>query len=156
MGRSTEAERGSQAAKPRRERRDGESVKRPNHVDAHVARRMRLRRVLLGLSQEELAKRLGLTPQQVQKYEAGETRISASRLYAIAGHLAVSLTWFFEELEADGPDGAPETPAGTPDISELMGRREARELVQAYFSIADARVRRKVLEMADLLRKNER
>ena len=79
------------------------SSKKPTHVDEHVGKRLRLRRNLLGLSQDELAKRLGLTSQLIQKYEAGETRISASRLYAIAVQLAVPITWFFDELEGNPP-----------------------------------------------------
>jgi ribosome-binding protein aMBF1 (putative translation factor) len=81
------------------------SSKKPTHVDEHVGKRLRLRRNLLGLSQDELARRLGLTSQLIQKYEAGETRISASRLYGIAGQLAVPITWFFDELE--GKAGVP-------------------------------------------------
>src|SRR5215475_12108612 len=76
------------------------SSKKPTHVDEHVGKRLRLRRNLLGLSQDELAKRLGLTSQLIQKYEAGETRISASRLYGMAVQLAVPITWFFDELES--------------------------------------------------------
>ena len=75
------------------------SSKKPTHVDEHVGKRLRLRRNLLGLSQDEIARRLGLTSQLIQKYEAGETRISASRLYSIAVQLAVPITWFFDELE---------------------------------------------------------
>ena len=75
------------------------SSKKPNHVDQHVGTRLRLRRNLLDLSQDELARRLGLTAQLIQKYEAGETRISASRLYEISNQLAITITWFFEGLD---------------------------------------------------------
>lgn len=131
------------------------SARRPNHVDAHVSRRLRLRRVLLGLSQDELARRLGITAQQVQKYEAGETRISASRLHAIARLLSVEISFFFEELEdreAGAPDAAQTAQAGKADLGDLMARREARELVESYFAITDERLRRKVLGMLELLR----
>lgn len=138
----------------------GSPTKKPNHVDRHVGKRVRLRRSLLGLSQEELARLLAITAQQIQKYETGETRVSASRLYEIAQQLGVPITWFFQELE-DTPPGRPAkkpvTPAGRGEathIADLMGRREARDIVQAYFNIPDERLRRKLLQMASLLTKD--
>jgi transcriptional regulator with XRE-family HTH domain len=129
------------------------SSKKPTHVDEHVAGRLRLRRNLLGLSQDELARRLGLTSQLIQKYEAGETRISASRLYSIAAQLAVPITWFFEGLEdKKKPSVEAEQASGTQDWSELVNKRESRQLLELYFGIADERLRRKVLEVAQLLK----
>ena len=130
------------------------SSKKPNHVDQHVGRRLRLRRNLLDLSQDELARRLGLTAQLIQKYEAGETRISASRLYDVAAQLAVPITWFFEELAEKRRISAPLDQAAekTPNWSELVNRRESRQLLELYFGIPDERLRRKVLEVAQLLR----
>jgi len=130
------------------------SSKKPNHVDQHVGKRLRLRRSLLDLSQDELARRLGLTAQLIQKYEAGETRISASRLYDVATQLAVPITWFFEELAEKGCVSAPLDQAigKTPHWSELVNRRESRQLLELYFGIADERLRRKVMEVAQLLR----
>jgi transcriptional regulator with XRE-family HTH domain len=131
------------------------SVKKPNDVDAHVGRRLRARRQLVGWSQEELAKRLGLTAQQVQKYEAGETRVSASRLYEVARHLGCPITYFFQEINADtvADDEAVIVQAAEPEdpLGALMGTREAREIVEAYFNIPDRRLRKKLLEMAGLL-----
>jgi transcriptional regulator with XRE-family HTH domain len=132
------------------------SSKKPNHVDQHVGKRLRLRRNLLDLSQDELAKRLGLTAQLIQKYEAGETRISASRLYDVAKQLAVPITWFFEELEKELPPAAPEQPAEkTLHWSELVTKPESRQLLELYFGIDDQRLRRKVMEVAQLLRVRE-
>jgi transcriptional regulator with XRE-family HTH domain len=130
------------------------SSKKPNHVDQHVGKRLRLRRNLLDLSQDELARRLGLTAQLIQKYEAGETRISASRLYDIAMQLAVPITWFFEELEDKKRSAAPpkSSPEKTPHWSELVTKRESRQLLELYFGIPDERLRRKVMEVAQLLR----
>ena len=130
------------------------SSKKPNHVDQHVGKRLRLRRNLLDLSQDELARRLGLTAQLIQKYEAGETRISASRLYDVAMQLAVPITWFFEELDekkrpAAAQGTVPETKA---HWSELVTKRESRQLLELYFGIPDERLRRKVMEVAQLLR----
>jgi transcriptional regulator with XRE-family HTH domain len=130
------------------------SSKKPNHVDQHVGKRLRLRRNLLDLSQDELARRLGLTAQLIQKYEAGETRISASRLYEIAVQLAVPITWFFEELEDKKRRAAPPEPSleQTQHWSELVTKRESRQLLELYFGIPDERLRRKVMEVAQLLR----
>jgi transcriptional regulator with XRE-family HTH domain len=129
------------------------SPKKPNYVDEHVAKRLRLRRNLLGLSQDELARRLNLTPQLIQKYETAETRISASRLYDIAAQLAVPITWFFEDLKDKRPaSGAPASPAVTQDWSELVTKRESRQLLELYFGISDERLRRKVMEVAQLLK----
>jgi transcriptional regulator with XRE-family HTH domain len=127
------------------------SSKKPNHVDQHVGKRLRLRRNLLDLSQDELARRLGLTPQLIQKYEAGETRISASRLYEIAGQLAVPITWFFDELE-DKIQPPEQSLESIPDWGDLATKRESRRLLELYFGIPDERLRRKVMEVAQLLR----
>jgi transcriptional regulator with XRE-family HTH domain len=132
------------------------SSKKPTHVDEHVGRRLRLRRNLLGLSQDELARRIGLTSQLIQKYEAGETRISASRLYGIAMQLAVPITWFFDELESKKRSSteARQT-AEAQDWSELVTKRESRQLLELYFGIADERLRRKLMEVAQLLKTTE-
>ena len=128
------------------------SSKRPNHVDRHVAKRLRIRRNLLDLSQDDLARRLGLTSQLIQKYEAAETRISASRLYEIAAQLGVPIIWFFEELEENKrPFIQPEQDSETANWSELVTKRESRELLEVYFGIGDERLRRKVMEVAQLL-----
>ena len=132
------------------------SSKKPNHVDQHVGTRLRLRRNLLDLSQDDLARRLGLTAQLIQKYEAGETRISASRLYEIANQLAVPITWFFDEIDAKASAAAQETSnEQTADFSELVTKRESRQLLELYFGISDERLRRKVLQMAELLRSRD-
>ena len=113
---------------------------------------MRLRRNLLGLSQDELAKRLGLTSQLIQKYEVGETRISASRLYGIAVQLAVPITWFFDELEdKKRPSIHSKQTSEAQDWTELVTKRESRQLLELYFGISDERLRRKLMEVAQLL-----
>ena len=129
------------------------SSKKPNHIDEHVAKRLRLRRNLVDLSQDELARRLGLTSQLIQKYEAGETRISASRLYSIAVQLAVPITWFFDELEGKKrPSAESKQTSEAQDWSELVTKRESRQLLELYFGIADERLRRKLMEVAQLLK----
>jgi transcriptional regulator with XRE-family HTH domain len=129
------------------------SSKKPNHVDRHVAKRLRLRRNLLDLSQDDLARRLGLTSQLIQKYEAAETRISASRLYEIAAQLGVPITWFFEELEESKRSFIqPDQDSEADNWSELVTKRESRELLELYFGIGDERLRRKVMEVAQLFK----
>lgn len=134
------------------------SPKKPTHVDQHVADRLRLRRILLGLSQDDLAQRLGLTAQQIQKYEAGKTRISASRLYDLSLQLAVPITWFFEDLEEHTPRDTMAKDAELSErvnVHELMTRHEARQLVELYFGIRDEHLRSKVMEVAELLQRSK-
>jgi transcriptional regulator with XRE-family HTH domain len=151
------------SSKPNQKLAGSALSKKPNRVDQHVARQMRLRRVLLGMSQEDLAQRLGGSPQQVQKYEAGETRISASRLYEIGQQLGVPITWFFNDLDDTSglqvaEPGQMPAPVGKqqPHIADLMASREARDLVTTYFGISDPRLRKKLLEMAGLLTNREK
>ena len=124
----------------------------PNPIDAHVGARVRLRRTLLGLSQEKLGQALGLTFQQVQKYERGVNRIGASRLYSLSRVLDVPITFFYEDLPAAlamgarRPTGLAEQAAANYD-ADPMSNRETMELVKAYYRIEDPKKRRKVLEM---------
>ncbi len=104
----------------------------PHPVDVHVGGRVRLRRTLLGMSQTELAGALGLTFQQVQKYESGFNRISASRLYHLSHTLDVPVEYFFEELDEEGSSSSPD---------DAMLKRETLELVRAYYRIRDPKVR---------------
>ena len=125
----------------------------PNAIDVHVGLRVRLRRTLLGLSQEKLADALGLTFQQVQKYERGVNRVSASRLYSLSKVLDVPITFFFEDIPAAiagqvrrQPPGLAEPAAAHYDAGP-MSNRETMELVRAYYRIGDTRKRRKVLDL---------
>jgi transcriptional regulator with XRE-family HTH domain len=122
----------------------------PNPVDIHVGSRVRLRRTLLGLSQERLADALGLTFQQVQKYERGANRIGASRLHQLSHILEVPVSFFFEEM-GTGP-GTTEAGAGTDEQPsgfnhDPMAKRETLELVRAYYRIPDEKVRKRIFEM---------
>jgi transcriptional regulator with XRE-family HTH domain len=116
-----------------------------------------LRRTLIGMSQEQLAAALNITFQQVQKYERGTNRISASRLYQASRTLGVPVAWFFEEMteqtaaaSATAAVVAGERAASDPDRRLL--RRETLELVRAYYGISDARLRRRLYEMAKAMR----
>lgn len=101
----------------------------PHPIDVHVGARVRMRRKLLGFSQEKLADQLGLTFQQVQKYERGANRVSASKLYEIGQALDAPVSYFFEGLDQAE---APEEPAA---ISEFFGAPGAMDLVQAYLVV---------------------
>ena len=125
---------------------------RSNAVDAHVGRRIRLRRTLLGMSQERLAEALGLTFQQVQKYEKGVNRVGASRLFDLARVLEVPIGYFFDDM----PDGPKQDPSGLAAAAsnpayEQSVKRETLDLVRAYYAIRDPQVRRRVYDLAKVL-----
>jgi len=109
----------------------------PSPIDVHVGRRIRLRRTLLGMSQEKLGKAIGLTFQQVQKYEHGANRVGASRLFRIAQVLGVPISFFFDEIPAEAP--------GT--LSDAGKSPETLELARRYRRIAEPKVRRRVLDL---------
>jgi transcriptional regulator with XRE-family HTH domain len=123
---------------------------KPNPVDIHVGSRVRLRRTLLGMSQEKLGDALGLTFQQVQKYERGANRIGASRLYDLSRVLDVPVAYFFEEFgDVPALSGASETV--DPYQPNPMMKRETLELVRAYLRIADPQIKRRVFELTKAL-----
>lgn len=131
-----------------RSKKNSFPVRKPNDVDAHVGARLRQRRMLLGISQEQLAEMLGLTFQQVQKYERGTNRVSASRLFQLARALETPITWFFDEM---GPERAAEKAEVGDEDYDPMSRRETLELVRVYSRIDDRKVRKKLYEMAKAL-----
>ncbi len=121
----------------------------PNPIDIHVGSRVRLRRTLLGMSQEKLGEALGLTFQQVQKYERGVNRIGSSRLFHLSQILDVPVSFFFDDmppLETGGPPGFRE---GTtqPFEKDPLVKRETLELVRAYYRITDPAARKRVFEL---------
>lgn len=126
--------------------------KSPNPIDVHVGGRVRMRRMLVGMSQEKLGDSLGLTFQQVQKYEKGANRIGASRLYQIARVLGVPIEFFYDGVAADeqGAEGFAESDAGHFEI-DMLSTSEGIQLNSAFFSIRDPRVRKKVLELVKAL-----
>lgn len=130
----------------------------PNPVDVHVGSRVRLRRTLLGLSQEKLGEAVGLTFQQIQKYERGANRIGASRLFEFSRILDVPVSFFFDDmtdrLKGDfGPmaaAGVAEPPQSALEPDPLT-RRETLELVRAYYRISDPQVRKRLFELTKSL-----
>jgi transcriptional regulator with XRE-family HTH domain len=115
----------------------------PDPVDLHVGVRIRTRRLLLGMNQETLANALGLTFQQVQKYEGGANRVSASRLAQMAEVLGVPVAYFFNDLDSIGDEVASEEV----ELRELLQRPEAIELIRWYYAIPIVEVRQQFLEM---------
>lgn len=129
---------------------------KPNPVDVHVGGRVRLRRTLLGLSQEKLGEAIGLTFQQVQKYERGANRIGASRLWDLSRVLDCPVAYFFEEMEDDVQAASPRnlterTTEPEQRDADPMSKRETLELVRAYYKITDPHVRRRIYELAKSL-----
>ncbi|MTD94612.1 helix-turn-helix domain-containing protein [Hyphomicrobium sp. xq] len=124
------------------------SSRRANPVDVHVGARVRLRRMLLGMSQEKLGEHLGLTFQQIQKYEKGINRIGASRLFDLSQVLGVPVQFFYEELAVAGTaaGGFAERPAESYAV-EFLGSREGLELNKAFARITDPRVRRSIVDL---------
>ena len=125
--------------------------KAPNPTDKHVGARVRMRRMMLGMSQEKLGDALGLTFQQVQKYEKGANRIGASRLQQIAHILQVPVSFFFE--------GAPHVPGQTQEgfsdapspayVSDFLATSDGLALTKAFMGIKDAKLRRRIVDLVE-------
>lgn len=136
--------------------------RKPNPVDVHVGGRVRLRRMLLGMSQEKLGEHLGLTFQQVQKYEKGANRIGASRLFELARILGVNVQFFFEDLPGigNGHSNGEAMPgfaeSGEEDhLGEFLNSREGIELNRAFLRISDPKSRRAILDLVRSLSEDE-
>ncbi len=126
----------------------------PNPVDVHVGARLRVRRMLLGMSQTTVGEAIGLTFQQMQKYEKGTNRISASRLFDLSRLLDVPIQYFFDDMPTAVAASSPATekrgrakkpPSYEPDP---MARRETMELVRAHYKISDPEIRKRLFELA--------
>lgn len=130
---------------------------RPSPIDVHVGSRVRLRRTLLGMSQEKLGEALGLTFQQVQKYERGVNRIGASRLFDLSRVLDVPIGFFFDDMHGiPGGRSTRSTSAGFSESQDgfdddTLHRRETLELVRAYYRITDPTVRKRVFDLIKTL-----
>ncbi|MBN9260194.1 MAG: helix-turn-helix transcriptional regulator [Hyphomicrobium sp.] len=134
---------------------DGEALergtRRPNPIDVHVGNRVRLQRMLIGISQEKLGEGLGLTFQQVQKYEKGINRIGASRLFELSRVLGVPVQFFYEDapVASTQPSSAPGFAERSSDshVFEFLSSREGLELNRAFSRITDPKVRKSVLDL---------
>lgn len=123
-------------------------INTPHPVDVYVGKRIRVRRRMLGMNQTVLGEQLGVTFQQVQKYERGANRVSSSSLFRTANALDVPVSFFFEGAETCLPDYNPKKNSADNDI---RANQETIELVEAYYSISDPRVRKKIVDLARLL-----
>lgn len=139
---------------------DEKNTRRPNPIDIHVGGRVRMRRMLLGMSQEKLGELLGLTFQQIQKYEKGTNRIGASRLFELSRILAVPVQYFYDE--APNVDGsgvqsgfADKNASGTEYVVDFVGSREGIELNRAFLRISNPKVRRSIVDLVRSLADNE-
>ncbi len=121
----------------------GRTVKQdgPHPVDVHVGKRLRMRRTLLGMSQEQVAEALGLTFQQLQKYEKGSNRVSASRLFELSKMLDVPESFFFEEMPTKPKSRGRATVPTTDKVLDPMNKRETLEFVRAYYRIKEPAIR---------------
>lgn len=119
----------------------------PNPIDVHVGGRVRLRRMMQNMSQEKLGESLGITFQQIQKYEKGTNRIGASRLQHIASVLQVPVSFFFED--APGAASEPGFEEGRPAafVTDFLASSEGLQLNRAFVRIKDAKVRRKIVDL---------
>jgi transcriptional regulator with XRE-family HTH domain len=121
--------------------------KQANPVDAHVGHRVRLRRMLVGMSQERLGELLGLTFQQVQKYEKGINRIGAGRLFEVASILGVPISFFYEDVDSNAPASGFAEGEEPPPVMEFLSSGEGLQLSLAFMRIKDVKVRRRILEL---------
>ncbi len=117
-----------------------------HHVDVHVGKRVRHRRWVLGMTQQQLAEKVGIKFQQIQKYETGMNRISASRLWEISDALGTTIAFFFEGLEPAKAESA----SGSDMPADILADREALELVRSYYAIPENQ-RRRLFELARVL-----
>lgn len=137
----------------------------PNPIDVHVGKRIRLRRTILHITQQQMADRLGLTFQQVQKYEKGANRVGASRLWDISKVLKVPMGFFFEDMDDDVARLSPRMLSIDPDVmmvaekshsldEDPMKRAETLELVRAYYKIPNRRVAKQLFDLMVALSKS--
>jgi transcriptional regulator with XRE-family HTH domain len=132
------------------------STKAPNPVDKYVGSRVRMRRIMLGMSQEKLGEALGLTFQQVQKYEKGTNRVGASRIQQISEILQVPISFLFE----GGPRGAAsvggyDEGASPAYVSDFLATSEGLALTRAFTRIADAKLRRSIVDLVEQIAARE-
>jgi transcriptional regulator with XRE-family HTH domain len=132
-----------------------ENKKTPNPVDIHVGSRIRLRRNMAGMSQEKLGESLGITFQQIQKYEKGTNRVGASRLQAIAQILEVPVSFFFQDVPSDTPAVGFADQHSTNYVVDFVSSTEGLRLNRAFVRIADAKVRARIIDLVRALADEE-
>lgn len=134
-------------------------LSKPRPVDVHVGSRVRLRRTMLGMSQEKLGTAIKLTFQQVQKYERGTNRIGSSRLFELSKVLDVPVSFFFDDMPPEVSGERSGRPTGMAEAqgavyeADTLAKRETLELVRAYYRIKNEKVRKRIFELAKALAK---
>jgi len=126
--------------------------KSPNPIDKHVGARVRMRRMMISMSQEKLGEKLGITFQQIQKYEKGTNRIGASRVQQIANVLGVPVSFFFEG--APVPDGSPggfSESASPAYVSDFLATSDGLALTKAFMKVTDSKVRRRIVDLVEAI-----
>jgi transcriptional regulator with XRE-family HTH domain len=121
-----------------------------NGVDRRIGQRVKQRRLEMGMSQERLAELLGVTFQQIQKYEKGANRIAASRLFDLAGALGVAIAYFFEGLTVGAPEGGV-AEEGQEFVYDMLATPEGQQLLQVFGTIRSPRIRRRVVDLVRAL-----
>lgn len=132
-----------------------EARKTPNPIDIHVGSRIRLRRNMAGMSQEKLGESLGITFQQVQKYEKGTNRVGASRLQAIASVLEVPVSYFFNDAPSDAPADEFSEEHSSNYVVDFISSTEGLRLNRAFVRIADPKVRARIIDLVRTLADDE-
>jgi transcriptional regulator with XRE-family HTH domain len=126
--------------------------KSPNPIDKHVGSRVRMRRMMISMSQEKLGEKLGITFQQIQKYEKGTNRVGASRLQQIANVLGVPVVFFFEGApNVDASTGGFSESASPAYVSDFLATSDGLALTKAFMKITDSKVRRRIVDLAEAL-----
>jgi transcriptional regulator with XRE-family HTH domain len=125
----------------------------PTTIDLHVGRRLRRRRRLMGMTQQQLADMVGIRFQQIQKYECGANRITASRLFELSAALSIPVQYFYDGLAT--PTAANEPPANDHDEigPDILRQKETRELIRVYYKLGE-RPRRRLLDLAKALQED--
>jgi transcriptional regulator with XRE-family HTH domain len=129
--------------------------KSPNPTDRYVGSRVRMRRLMLGMSQQKLGEKLGLTFQQVQKYENGTNRIGASRLQHIAQILKVPVSFFFDGVSRQADEGPSKAPVAD-YVSDFLSTSDGLALTKAFTNIKDSKLRRRVVDLVEEIAGDQR
>jgi transcriptional regulator with XRE-family HTH domain len=144
------------AGRPKRSDKAAPVTKKsPNPIDRHVGSKVRMRRMLIGMSQEKLGGALGLTFQQVQKYEKGTNRIGASRLHRIANVLGVPIEFFYEGAPQGNLTAGFAEASSSAYVSDFLSTAEGVQLVKAFVAVKDPKIRRKIVELIKTLAGHE-
>jgi len=127
------------------------AIKTPNPIDKHVGSRVRMRRLLVSMSQEKLGTSLGITFQQIQKYEKGTNRIGASRLQQIATVLNVPVSYFFEDAQGEAITGGLAESKGSDYVADFLSTSEGLQLTKSFMKVRDPKVRRRIVDLVAAL-----